>query len=92
MSCHVDADGTDNSGGNKLHQPEETGMDGAYAARTANKAYRPRRCARCGNAPPYFHDGSAATLADVVVHYNPARRLNVTAERQRELEEYLKTL
>ena len=34
MSCHVGVDGTDNNGGNKLHAPEETGMDGAYADST----------------------------------------------------------
>jgi mono/diheme cytochrome c family protein len=50
MSCHVGGDGTDNNGG-KLHAPEETGMDGAYAARTVNKAYRiaRHRYAACGN-------------------------------------------
>ena len=34
-SCHVGGSGTDNNGG-KLHQPAETGMDAAYAMRTAN--------------------------------------------------------
>jgi cytochrome c peroxidase len=42
--------------------------------------------------PPYFHDGSAATLADVVAHYNRARKLGLTAEQQRDLVEYLKSL
>ncbi|HEY0504828.1 MAG TPA: hypothetical protein VGD42_15205 [Lysobacter sp.] len=73
-SCHVGADGTDNNGGNKLHAPAETGMDGAYAARTANKAYRTTPLRGLWQHPPYFHDGSAATLADVVAHYNQARR------------------
>jgi cytochrome c peroxidase len=41
---------------------------------------------------PYFHDGSAATLADVVVHYNRVRGLGLTAEQQRDLVEYLKSL
>ena len=41
---------------------------------------------------PYFHDGSAATLADVVAHYNRVRKLGLTAEQQRELVEYLKSL
>ncbi|HEY1140332.1 MAG TPA: hypothetical protein VGE88_09025, partial [Lysobacter sp.] len=39
MGCHMGFDGTDNNSG-RLHQPAETGMDGAYAARTVNKAYR----------------------------------------------------
>ena len=30
-------------------------------------------------APPYFHDGSAATLAAVVAHYDRARKLGLDA-------------
>jgi cytochrome c peroxidase len=41
---------------------------------------------------PYFHDGSAATLADVVTHYNRVRALSLTAARQRDVVEYLKSL
>jgi len=41
---------------------------------------------------PYFHDGSAATLADVVTHYNTVRKLGLTAEQQHDLVEYLKAL
>jgi len=41
---------------------------------------------------PYFHDRSAATPADVVVHYNRVRGLDLTAEQQRDLVEYLKSL
>lgn len=92
MSCHVGADGTDNNGGNKLHAPAETGMDGAYAARTANKAYRTTPLRGLWQHPPYFHDGSAATLADVVAHYNQVRELQLNADQQRELVEYLKSL
>jgi cytochrome c peroxidase len=42
--------------------------------------------------PPYFHDGGAATLGDVVAHYNRVRALDLTAEQQRDLVEYLKSL
>jgi mono/diheme cytochrome c family protein len=91
MSCHVGGDGTDNNGG-KLHTPEETGMDGAYAARTVNKAYRTTPLRGLWQHPPYFHDGSAATLAEVVTHYNQARQLQLTAQEQADLAEYLKTL
>ena len=38
-SCHVGGSGTDNNSGT-LHPPADTGVDGAYAARTATKAYR----------------------------------------------------
>jgi hypothetical protein len=70
----------------------DTGVDGAYAARTANKAYRTTPLRALWQHAPYFHDGSAATLADVVVHYNRIRKLDLTAEQQRELIEYLKWL
>lgn len=91
MGCHVGANGTDNNAG-KLHAPGETGMDGAYAARTANKAYRTTPLRGLAQHPPYFHDGSAATLADVVAHYDRARQLKLDADQQRDLAEYLKTL
>ena len=42
--------------------------------------------------PPYFHDGSEASLVDVVTHYNRIRALGLTTDRQRELVEYLKSL
>jgi cytochrome c5 len=90
-TCHVGGTGTDNNDG-KLHAPAETGVDGAYAARTANKAYRTTPLRGLWQHPPYFHDGSAATLADVVTHYNRVRSLSLTASQQRELVEYLKSL
>ena len=54
-------------------------MDGAYAARRANKAYRTTPLRALWQHPPYFHDGSAATLADVVAHYNDFMNLKLTA-------------
>ena len=90
-TCHVGGSGTDNNDG-KLHVPSETGVDGAYAARTVNKGYRTTPLRALWQHPPYFHDGSAATLTDVVAHYNRVRTLGLTAEQQRELVEYLKSL
>jgi cytochrome c5 len=90
-TCHVGGSGTDNNSG-KLHAPSETGVDPAYAARTANKAYRTTPLRGLVQHPPYFHDGSAATLADVVAHYNRVRNLGLNADQQRQLVEYLKTL
>jgi hypothetical protein len=89
--CHVGGSGTDNNNG-VLHTPAETGVDGAYAARTANKAYRTTPLRGLWQHAPYFHDGSAATLADVVVHYNGIRLLGFTAQQQRDLVEFLKSL
>jgi cytochrome c2 len=90
-SCHVGVTGTDNNDG-VLHEPSETGMDGAYAARTANKKYRTTPLRGLWQHPPYFHDGSAKTLADVVAHYNKVRKFNLTSAQQKDLEEFLKTL
>lgn len=89
-TCHVGGTGTDNNTG-KLHAPAETGVDGAYAARTANKAYRTTPLRALWQHAPYFHDGSAATLADVVAHYNQVRALGFSAAQQHDLVEYLKS-
>ena len=90
-TCHVGGSGTDNNAG-VLHQPSETGMSAAYALRTANKAYRTTPLRGLWQHPPYFHDGSAKTLADVVTHYNNVRRLNLSSAQQRDLVEFLKSL
>jgi mono/diheme cytochrome c family protein len=89
-TCHIGGSGTDNNNG-VMHAPADTGVDGAYAARTANKAYRTTPLRALWQHPPYFHDGSAATLADVVTHYNRVRSLALTADQQRDLVEYLKS-
>jgi cytochrome c peroxidase len=90
-TCHVDGSGTDNNSG-KLHKAEDIGMDGAYAARTANKAYRTTPLRGLSQHPPYFHDGSAATLQDVVTHYDRTLALQLTERQQAELVEHLKSL
>src|SRR5688572_16417711 len=90
-SCHVGGNGTDNDSG-KVHQPAETGMDGAYTLRTKNKGYRTTPLRGLWQHPPYFHDGSAKELDDVVDHYNKVRKLELTSAQQGDLVEYLKTL
>ena len=90
-SCHVDGNLTDNNAG-VLHDPEETGMDGAYAERTTTKKYRTTPLRGLWQHPPYFHDGSAATLADVVAHYNGVLDLNLTSQQQSDLVAYLNSL
>ena len=91
-TCHVGGSGTDNNNSGKLHKPEEIGIDGAYAARTVNKAYRTTPLRGLSHHPPYFHDGSAATLQDVVTHYDRTLALQLTAQQQAELVDYLKSL
>jgi hypothetical protein len=91
ISCHVDARLTDNNAG-VLHAPSETGMDPAYAARTINKRYRTTPLRGLWQHPPYFHDGSAKTLRDVVDHYDRVRNLRLSGGDKRNLVEYLKSL
>jgi cytochrome c peroxidase len=41
---------------------------------------------------PYFHDGTAASLAAVVEHYDAALKLQLSAEQKKDLVEYLKSI
>jgi len=90
-SCHVGGRGTDNNTG-KLHAASETGVDGAYALRTASKMYRTTPLRGLWQHAPYFHDGSAKTLTAVVEHYDRVRKLGLTRPQKRDLTEHLKTL
>jgi cytochrome c peroxidase len=56
------------------------------------KAYRTTPLRALWQHSPYFHHGSAATLPDVVAHYKRVRALALTAEQQRDLVEYLKSI
>jgi cytochrome c peroxidase len=87
----VSANLTDNNRG-VLHEPAETGMDAAYAARTTQKRYRATPLRGLWQHPPYFHDGSAKTLKDVVEHYNRVRNLKLSRGQKGDLVEYLKSL
>jgi mono/diheme cytochrome c family protein len=75
-----------------LHYPAETGMDPAYAAKTATRMYRTTPLRGLQQHPPYFHDGSAPTLLDVVNYYNEHFGLNLTETQKADLVEYLKSL
>jgi mono/diheme cytochrome c family protein len=90
-TCHVGATLTDNNNG-VLHDPAETGMDPRYALRTTQKRYRTTPLRALWQHAPYFHDGSAATLRDVVEHYDAVRRLNLTVRQKADLVAYLRTL
>jgi cytochrome c peroxidase len=67
-------------------------MDSTYAARTTQKQYRTTPLRALWQHGPYFHDGSAKTLADVVEHYVRVRNLQLTGRQKRDLVEYLKSL
>ena len=89
--CHVGATLTDNNSG-VLHRPAETGMSAAYAERTSVRQYRTTPLRGLWQHAPYFHDGSAKTLRDVVEHYDRVLNLNLSGGQKRDLAEYLKSL
>jgi mono/diheme cytochrome c family protein len=90
-SCHVSGTLTDNNNG-VLHAPSETGMDPTYAARTTQKQYRATPLRALWQHAPYFHDGSAKTLRDVIEHYMRVRNLQFSRGQKRDLEHYLRSL
>ena len=99
-SCHQGPALTDvvkNVFGNRdatplLHDPASVGQDPAYAMRTATGKYRTTPLRGLLQHAPYFHDGSAPTLAAVVDHYVRLFGLNLTPGQTADLIEYLKSL
>jgi cytochrome c peroxidase len=64
----------------------------SYAARSATKEYRTSPLKGVWQHAPYFHNGSAATLDDVVSKYNTTFGLGLTAPQMADLVQYLKSL
>jgi hypothetical protein len=75
-----------------LHTPAETGMDGVLAGRGATGRYRTTPLRGAWQHPPYFHNGSAATLEAVVDHYNSVLGLGLTSAQRADLVQFLKSL
>src|SRR6058998_2417671 len=75
-----------------LHDPAATGMDPVRASRLKNHQYRTTPLRALWQHPPYFHDGSAATLLDVVEHYDRVFGLELSAPQKADLVAYLKSL
>jgi hypothetical protein len=88
-SCHSGSSFTDAP---TLHAAAETGMSTDEARRSATGMYRTTPLRGAWQHPPYFHDGSAATLLDVVKHYDQALGLALTEAQRGDLEQYLKSL
>jgi cytochrome c peroxidase len=88
--CHAPPRFTD--AGERVHAPSETGMDPVLAGRGTTSGYRTTPLRGAWQHPPYFHDGSAATLADVVEHYDAFLGLDLSAQQKADLVEYLKSL
>ncbi|AEI81782.1 lipoprotein (plasmid) [Cupriavidus necator N-1] len=92
-TCHSGATFTDAN--SRLHPPAESMAEPespSYASRSATKQYRTSPLSGVWQHAPYFHDGSAATLADVVQTYNTKQALGLTSQEIADLAEYLKSL
>jgi cytochrome c553 len=93
--CHL-GDALTDVNANRLHAPDEVGQDAAYAMRSATKLYRTTPLRGLWHPPqldgPYFHDGGAATLEEVVAHYVALFGLSLTPQQRVDLVEYLKSL
>ena len=95
-TCHSGPEFTDAN--TRLHpvsdsmgEPEPSGVP-SYASRSATKMYRTSPLKGIWQHPPYFHNGTAATLEDVVDIYNQRRSLGLTSDQRADLVQYLKSL
>lgn len=92
-TCHSGPNFTDAN--ERLHPPSDSMAEPespSYAARSATRQYRTTPLRALWQHPPYFHDGSAATLEDVVRIYDTRRGLGLSAQQQADLVQYLRTL
>ncbi len=95
-TCHSGSEFTDAN--TRLHpvsdamgEPEPSGVP-SYASRSATKQYRTAPLKGVWQHPPYFHNGTAATLDVVVSTYNDRRSLGLTSDQRADLVQYLKSL
>jgi mono/diheme cytochrome c family protein len=88
--CHAGASFTDAN--TRLHPPSEIPTDPTHAERSATRMYRTTPLRALWQHAPYFHDGSAATLDDVVQRYDTAFGLGLTPAARADLIEYLQSL
>jgi mono/diheme cytochrome c family protein len=95
-TCHTGSLFTDAN--IRLHAPDEVvsepepNGEPSYASRSATKMYRTAPLAGLWQHPPYFHNGTAATLEDVVDTYDAKKGLHLTAQQKADLVAYLKSL
>ncbi len=89
-NCHAGDKFTDAD--ERLHAPSEIGIDPLLAERGTTGKYRTSPLAGIWQHPPYFHNGSAETLQDVVTHYNDHFALGLTPDEQDDLVHFLRSL
>jgi len=95
-TCHSGEQFTDAN--QRLHpvsdvvsEPEAAGVP-SYASRSATRTYRTSPLRGIWQHAPYFHNGSAATLEDVVSAYDKRKSLGLTAQQSGDLAQYLRSL
>lgn len=92
-ACHSGPLFTDNTIDGRLHpQSASVAIDKDYVKRSATKKWRVTPLKGIWQHAPYFHDGSAKTLADVVDRYNQENNLKLNASQKNDLTEYLKSI
>jgi hypothetical protein len=91
-TCHVPPLFTEP--GWNMHTPAEIGIDDFQSSRSPDLRYRttPLRGLFTRQKGGFYHDGRFADLRAVVAHYDRVLNLNLTAQQQRDLVEYLKSL
>jgi mono/diheme cytochrome c family protein len=100
-TCHTGEEFTDVNDG-VLHAPSDVASEPepgglpSYALRSATREYRTTPLKGRYRPPqlngPYFHNGVAGTLEEVVERYVAKRNLSLTAQQKADLVEYLKSL
>jgi mono/diheme cytochrome c family protein/cytochrome c5 len=94
--CHSGPHFTDAN--KRLHPPSdavsepEPGGAPSWASRSATKQYRTAPLRGLWQHPPYFHNGSAATLEAVVETYDTKKALGLSPNEKADLVQYLKSL
>lgn len=92
-TCHSGPHFTDAN--ERLHPPADSMAEPetpSYASRSATSLYRTSPLRGVWQHPPYFHDGSAGTLDDVVARYEARLALGLTPAQRADLVQYLKSL
>ena len=92
-TCHsgplfTDANSTLHPPADSMAEPESP----SYASRSATKLYRTTPLKGVWQHAPYFHDGSAATLDQLVAIYNTRKSLGLSTQQSADLVQYLKSL
>lgn len=95
-TCHngpelTDANARLHMPGEVVSEPEPDGVP-SYASRSATKQYRTAPLKGPWQHAPYFHNGTADTLEDVVARYDSEHAIGLSEEQKADLVQYLKSL